>query len=142
MKRSDGRHVNNPSVKEFHARVETQHAGFRHAVILLYIEAMLYQSRHGLIVAFHFGICNPTLATTCCTSLSPRPERFTMMSESLLILGARTMHSATACALSSAGMMPSSRASFINASSALSSVAYVYSTRFWSYNHACSGPTA
>ena len=31
-------------------------------------------------LANHFGISNPTLAATCATSLSPRPERFTMMS--------------------------------------------------------------
>src|ERR1035437_1430974 len=37
----------------------------------------------------HFGISSFTFAATCATSLSPRPERFTMMSASFGIFGAR-----------------------------------------------------
>jgi len=33
----------------------------------------------------YFGICNFNFSAACATSLSPRPERFTMMSDSLLI---------------------------------------------------------
>ena len=44
-------------------------------------------------------------------SLSPRPEMFTITTSDLLIFGARLMHSATACADSSAGMIPSRCAS-------------------------------
>ena len=56
-------------------------------------------------------------------SLSPRPERLTMRILSRPILGARLMASAMACADSSAGMMPSVRASSLAASSASASVA-------------------
>src|ERR1022692_4639811 len=51
-------------------------------------------------------------------SLSPRPDTFTITMSDLSIFGARLMHSAIACADSSAGMMPSIRASFRHASSA------------------------
>ena len=40
----------------------------------------------------HFGIFNFNFAATCATSLSPRPDRLTMMSSSLPIFGARSMH--------------------------------------------------
>src|SRR5258707_5917605 len=42
-------------------------------------------------------------------SLSPRPERLTMMTSVLAMVGARRMASETAWALSRAGMMPSVR---------------------------------
>src|SRR5438093_5098428 len=70
------------------------------------------------------------LSDTCATSLSPRPERLTITSWSSGILGARSRQAAIAWALSSAGMIPSSRASLWKASSAWSSVASLYSTRF------------
>ena len=44
-------------------------------------------------------------------SLSPRPETFTTTISDSLIFGARLMSSAMACADSSAGIMPSVRAS-------------------------------
>src|SRR5882724_2694104 len=73
-------------------------------------------------------------------SLSPRPEIFTMTISDFFIFGARLMHSATACADSSAGMIPSVRASRVHASSASASEAATYSARFESASAACSGP--
>ena len=49
-------------------------------------------------------------SATVFTSLSPRPDRFTTIICSLVIEGATLITSAIACALSSAGMIPSSRA--------------------------------
>ncbi len=52
----------------------------------------------------------PTPASaTCCTSLSPRPERLRRMISSRFISRASFRACATACADSSAGMMPSRR---------------------------------
>src|ERR1700730_9185084 len=48
-------------------------------------------------------------------SLSPRPEMFTITTSDFFIRGARLITSATACADSSAGMMPSVRASTVQA---------------------------
>src|SRR4051812_9409910 len=73
-------------------------------------------------------------------SLSPRPDTFTMTMSDFLIFGARLIASTTACADSSAGMMPSVRASRVQAASASSSEAETYSARPKSFNHACSGP--
>src|SRR5579884_3579438 len=74
-------------------------------------------------------------------SLSPRPEMLTTTTSFFFIRGARLMHSATACADSSAGMIPSMRASKRQASSASSSDADTYSARPVSRSQACSGPT-
>src|SRR5579871_3767676 len=74
------------------------------------------------------------------TSLSPRPEMFTIMTSLCFIFGARLITSATACADSSAGMIPSVRASRVVASSVSASVAATYSARLVSCSHACSGP--
>ena len=60
---------------------------------------------------------------TVSRSLSPRPDRFTRRVWSGLIRGARFRASATACADSRAGMIPSNRQSRPNAASASSSVA-------------------
>src|SRR6267154_6284287 len=73
-------------------------------------------------------------------SLSPRPEIFTMTISDFFIFGARLMHSATACDDSSAGIIPSIRASRVHASSASASEAATYSARFESASAACSGP--
>src|SRR5262249_55227889 len=60
---------------------------------------------------------------TVSRSLSPRPDRLISRTESLGMVGARLMASATACELSSAGIMPSSLLRVCSASSASSSVA-------------------
>ena len=59
----------------------------------------------------------------------------------LPIDGAIFIACATACADSSAGMMPSVRHSSWNAASASSSVTATYSARLLSFSQACSGPT-
>src|SRR5947207_7464300 len=74
------------------------------------------------------------------TSLSPRPETFTITISDFFIFGARLATSAMACADSSAGMMPSVRASRMQPSSASSSDAGTYSARPPSLSQACSGP--
>ena len=74
-------------------------------------------------------------------SLSPRPEMLTMTTSESFIFGARLMHSATACADSSAGIIPSVRASSEHASRASASEAETYSARPLSFSQACSGPT-
>src|SRR5438105_12453626 len=79
MKRANRRHIYDFSIEQFHARVWAQHAGFRHAVVLLHAETMFGRCEHGAKLANHCGICNPTFAATCATSLSPRPERFTTL---------------------------------------------------------------
>ena len=56
--------------------------------------------------------------------------------------GARLIASAMACALSSAGRIPSVRPSRWKAAIASSSVAEVYSTRPSSCSQTCSGPIA
>src|SRR5260370_8564401 len=56
-------------------------------------------------------------------SLSPRPETFTINRSDFFIFGARLMHSAPACADSSAGMIPSVRDRRLNASTVSSSQA-------------------
>src|SRR5665213_4573815 len=73
-------------------------------------------------------------------SLSPRPDKLITSRLSAGSLGARFIASATACADSSAGMMPSRRVSNWKATSASLSVIGTYSTRFWSNSQACSGP--
>src|SRR3982074_3733741 len=73
-------------------------------------------------------------------SLSPRPEMLTITISDFFIFGARLMTSATACADSSAGIIPSVRASSVVASSASASDAGTYSARPASLNAACSGP--
>ena len=40
VKGSDGRHINDFPVEQFHARVRLEHAGFRHAVIFVHTETM------------------------------------------------------------------------------------------------------
>src|SRR5436190_18323624 len=123
VKWSDGRHINDLPVEEFNPRIRLEHSDFSHAMILLGGESMFCLNPHGNKLLNHLGTCKPTFAATCATSLSPRPERFTMTSFSLPSFGASWITSAMACADSRAGMIPSSRASFMNASSAWSSVA-------------------
>src|SRR5580700_3526774 len=74
------------------------------------------------------------------TSLSPRPEIFTMTISDFFIRGARFTTSATACADSSAGIMPSVRASNVQAARVSESEAATYSARPESFSSACSGP--
>ena len=74
-------------------------------------------------------------------SLSPRPERLIRTIWSASSVGAILSASATACADSSAGMMPSVRHSVISASSASASLQVVYRTRRVSFQWLCSGPT-
>src|SRR6185436_5975183 len=83
----------------------------------------------------------PERSATVCMSLSPRPERLTSRLASFGIEGAIFMACATACADSSAGMMPSLRQSAWKAASASSSVTATYSARPLSLSQACSGPT-
>src|SRR5688572_5467973 len=61
---------------------------------------------------------SPMRAATVCMSLSPRPERLTNTIASFAIAGAIFIACATACADSSAGMIPSVRHSSWNALSA------------------------
>ena len=65
----------------------------------------------------------PRCSATVKMSLSPRPHRFIRMIWSLPIVGASFVTCASACAGSSAGMMPSVRVQSWNAASASSSVA-------------------
>ena len=65
---------------------------------------------------------------------------FTITTSDFFILGARLITSATAWADSSAGMMPSVRASTVQAASASLSDAETYSARPVSFSQACSGP--
>src|SRR5437660_6635981 len=74
------------------------------------------------------------------TSLSPRPDTFTITIADYFILGARLITSATAFADSKAGIIPSVRARNVVASSASASEAGRYSARPASRNAACSGP--
>src|SRR5262249_18675700 len=83
----------------------------------------------------------PARSATVCMSLSPRPERLTSRIESFGIDGAIFIACATACADSSAGMMPSLRHSSWKAARASSSVTATYSARLLSFSQACSGPT-
>ena len=62
-------------------------------------------------------------------SLSPRPEIFTTTISDFFIFGARLITSATACADSSAGIIPSVRASVVQAARAPASDAGTYSAR-------------
>ena len=73
-------------------------------------------------------------------SLSPRPETFTITTSDFFIFGARFTTSATACADSSAGIIPSVRANKVVASRASASDAGTYSARPESRYAACSGP--
>src|SRR6202008_2787944 len=83
----------------------------------------------------------PERSATVCMSLSPRPERLTRRIASFFIAGAIFIACATACADSSAGMMPSVRHSSWKALSACSSSIATYSARLLSLSQACSGPT-
>src|SRR6185436_4952345 len=83
----------------------------------------------------------PERSATVCMSLSPRPERLTRRIESFGIDRAIFIACATACADSSAGMMPSLRHSSWKAARASSSVTATYSARLLSFSQACSGPT-
>src|SRR4029079_12872248 len=71
----------------------------------------------------------PERSATVCMSLSPRPERLTSRMALLGIVGAIFIACATACADSSAGMMPSVRHSVWKAASASSSVTDTYCAR-------------
>src|SRR6267378_5656957 len=73
-------------------------------------------------------------------SLSPRPEILTITISDFFIFGALLMTSATACADSRAGIMPSVRANTTVASSASASEAGTYTARPVSLSMACSGP--
>ena len=55
------------------------------------------------------AISSPSSFATICTSLSPRPERQTTMFSPALVSGMSFSRYASACELSSAGMMPSMR---------------------------------
>src|SRR5229473_6253142 len=83
----------------------------------------------------------PSACATVCISLSPRPERLTTITCSRGIVGASFAAYATACALSSAGIMPSVSESSLSPSSASASVTATYCARPVSLSHACSGPT-
>src|SRR5262245_28256836 len=89
--------------------------------------------RHPQSPSFRFSRSIPT-------SLSPRPETFTITTSDFFIFGARLITSATACDDSSAGIIPSVRANSVQASSASASEAETYSARPESFSHACSGP--
>src|ERR671913_443357 len=91
--------------------------------------------------ARHLQNLSPMRSATVCMSLSPRPERLTRRIASLAIVGAIFMACATACADSSAGMMPSVRQSSWSAASASSSGTATYAARLLSFGHACWGPT-
>src|SRR5215472_14962140 len=73
-------------------------------------------------------------------SLSPRPETLTTIICDFFIRGAALIDSASACADSRAGMIPSVSASRRHALSASVSEADTYSARPVSFNQACSGP--
>src|SRR5260221_7320787 len=83
----------------------------------------------------------PERSATVCMSLSPRPERLTSRIASCGRRGAIFIACATACADSSAGIMPSVRHNSWNAASASVSVTATYSARPLSFSQACSGPT-
>ena len=80
-------------------------------------------------------------AATSATSLSPRPLRHRTTGPSSDQRAPSRSRYATAWALSSAGMIPSSRASPSNAASASASVTLAYAARPLSLRNACSGPT-
>src|ERR1700730_14098062 len=71
----------------------------------------------------HYPMSMPRCLATVKTSLSPRPQRFMTMIWSLPMVGASLITSASACAGSSAGMMPSIRVQSWKAPSASLSVA-------------------
>src|SRR5690606_39092145 len=85
--------------------------------------------------------CSPMWCITVCMSLSPRPDRLITIKASLGSCGARLKASASAWALSRAGMMPSRRQQWWKASRASLSLIGTYSTRLISCSQACSGPT-
>src|ERR1051325_1478810 len=90
--------------------------------------ALTPQARESLTDATHDA--SPLVrSATVLTSLSPRPERLTMSICSLVISRATRSACATACADSSAGIMPSSSERRRKASSASRSDAETYSTR-------------
>src|SRR5207249_5632389 len=91
--------------------------------------------------AAHRSSLWPSRAAASLASLSPRPDRFTITTVPSASAGPRRRTSATACALSRAGMIPSSRLSVWKAASASASETDVYSTRPTSCRYACSGPT-
>src|SRR5882724_13001339 len=76
VKWSDGRHINDLSVEQFHARVWPKHAGLGHAVVFLHAETMLCLNRHKGKITNHSDFRNLVFASTWATSLSPRAERF------------------------------------------------------------------
>src|SRR6202041_509776 len=82
----------------------------------------------------------PRCSATAKMSLSPRPHMFITRRWSRGRLGAIFATCASACAGSSAGMMPSSLLHSWNASSASRSVIETYSTRPRSCSQECSGP--
>ena len=68
----------------------------------------------------------PRAPTIVCISLSPRPDRLMIITWSLRIVGASFAAYATACELSSAGMIPSVSESNFSPSSASASVTATY----------------
>src|SRR5690606_31053701 len=89
----------------------------------------------------HGQISMPIIVATVWTSLSPRPERLTIMIWSLPMVGAIFTAWAMAWADSRAGMMPSTLVMSLKASSASSSRIGTYLTRPVSRSQECSGPT-
>src|SRR6266545_7931443 len=83
---------------------------------------------------------SPRCSATVKMSLSPRPHMFITIRWSFGFFGASSATLASACAGSSAGMIPSSRESSWNASTASLSVADRKVTRPTSCSQACSGP--
>ena len=73
--------------------------------------------------------------------MSPRPESVTTMILSFGIRGAAFITYASACEDSIAGIIPSVRERYSNASTASSSVTATYLALDMSWSHACSGPT-
>src|SRR4029079_8306453 len=84
------------------------------------------QRREGLLKARHarapWPLAERKARSTVCTSLSPRPDSPTTTASVFFILAAARTAWATACAASSAGVLPSSRVSVWKASSASASV--------------------
>ena len=75
------------------------------------------------------------------TSGDPHVDSTAEIMAAMAVAGAIFIACATACADSSAGMMPSLRQSSWNAASASSSVTATYCARLLSFSQACSGPT-
>src|SRR5437660_414017 len=60
MKRANRRHIYDFSIEQFHARVWAQHAGFRHAVVLLHAETMFGRCEHGAKLGSEYVCTNVT----------------------------------------------------------------------------------